>query len=566
MGKHPSIHLPGARWARWTVFWALALGAGSGAVLAIEDVPEGVLRWIQGYDGNPPTSGFRVDGRLRIEASDEPQPVGVQLESGRIEVGPSGEILVQYGPGGSRFIQGDLVNDGLVSLKSVLLYSRDGAEWVNRGTIEASHYMGLGVTGRGASFRQVSGEIRGADPSSRFEFYNQSRFIYEGGKVLVRPLLVASSARVDAEATQDLSLRFLGQDCRFEGSFPADLSVTVASDATFGSASLILTNVGAIEGLLELVAAEGSPGALLRFPETGATLMSQGVLRVKPGSGVTELQGPLSVQGLVSVEGSARWAASGRSVTNRGRILLPSGGRLSTAASLVQTSGTLQVDGGELVLSAGLSVEGGSLIAAGSLSGDITNAALSVVGQEQPARVRGSWTQASSGTLQVRVQSPAASLGGALQVTGTLNLGGGLEVVLADGLKLSDGAELRLMHADRLQGWFDRLVLPPLGSGLHWRVVPADQEVRLAVRTTPPPLVIDWLQRDSGDRLCVSGPWSTGLKAVIRVSTDLKHWTTYQGFGPFAGLLSIPVPLGGPPGPEGMTVYQAVLVPIGSPD
>lgn len=566
MGKSSSVRTIAPRRARWILFCALTLGTAAGRVHAIDDVPEGVLRWIQGYDGNPPTPGFRVDGRLRIEAPDEPQPVGVQLESGRIEVGSSGEILVQYGPGGSRFIQGDLVNEGLVSLKSVLLCNQDCAEWVNRGIIEASTYMGLGVTGKGARFRQVSGEVRVADPSSRFEFYNQSQFIYEGGKVSARPLLVASSARVDAPATQDLTLRFLGQDCRFEGCFPPDLSVTVASDATYGSASLGLTNITAIEGTIELAAADGSPGAMLRFPESGAILKPQAVLRVKPGGGISELQGALSVEGLLSVDGSARWTGAGRSVTNRGRIVLPAGGRLATAAPLVQAAGTLEVDGGELALSAGLSVEGGALMAAGVISGNVTNAALSVVDQEEPARLRGDWTQTALGTLQVRVRPVAVSAGTALQVMGTLNLKGSLEVVLAEGVKLADGAELRLIQADRMEGWFDRLILPSLENGLQWRVLPSDEEVRLGVRTSPSPLVIEWLQRDAGDRLRVSGPWSTGLKAVIRVSSDLKHWTTYQGLGPFAGLASFPVPLGAQPGPEGMTVYQAILVPVGSPD
>lgn len=117
---------------------ALIFGSVCGTVHAIDDIPEGGFRWIQGYGGNEPTAGFRVDGRLRIEAPDEPQSVSINLSSGRIDVGTTGEILVQYGPGGSRFINGDLVNEGLVTLKSVLLFSRDGAEWVNRGVIEAA--------------------------------------------------------------------------------------------------------------------------------------------------------------------------------------------------------------------------------------------------------------------------------------------------------------------------------------------------------------------------------------------------------------------------------------------
>ena len=92
------------------ILCALIFGGVCGRVHAIDDIPEGGFRWIQGYDGNEPTAGFRIDGRLRIEAPDEPQSVGIHLSSGRIDVGTTGEILVQYGPGGSRFINGDLVN------------------------------------------------------------------------------------------------------------------------------------------------------------------------------------------------------------------------------------------------------------------------------------------------------------------------------------------------------------------------------------------------------------------------------------------------------------------------
>lgn len=497
---------------------ALIFGSVCGTVHAIDDIPEGGFRWIQGYDGNEPTVGFRVDGRLRIEAPDEPQSVGINLSSGRIDVGNTGEILVQYGPGGSRFINGDLVNEGLVTLKSVLLFSRDGAEWVNRGVIEAATYMGLGITGKGARFRQVSGEIRVAGPSSRFEFYNQSRFIYEGGRVLARPLLVAASAEVASETTQELALRFAAQGSTLEGRFPSDLSVAVASDEAFGPGSLLLNTVTPIEGVIELVAASGSPGALLQLPDSGMTLAPRGVLRVKPGAGLSEIRGGLAVEGLLDIQGSAQWSTSGKALTHRGKVRLPFGGRLQVTAPLVQTGGTLQVEGGELAFSQGLSIEGGTVIAAGILSGHLTNGALAVVDQEQPGRVRGEWTQTSAGTLQVTVRETSVASGAALQVTGPLNLRGTLEVVLADGVQLSRGAVLKLVQADSLNGWFERLVLPPLAAGLHWQVVPSEDEVRLSVRDTPPPVLIEWVQRTSGDRVRVSGPWSPETQAVLRVS------------------------------------------------
>ena len=540
---------------------ALIFGSVSGTVHAINDIPEGGFRWIQGYGGNEPTAGFRVDGRLRIEAPDEPQSVGINLSSGRIDVGTTGEILVQYGPGGSRFINGDLVNEGLVTLKSVLLFSRDGSEWVNRGVIEAATDMGLAITGKGARFRQVSGEIRVAGPSSRFEFYNQSRFIYEGGRVLARPLLVAASAEVASETTEELALRFAAQGSTLEGRFPSDLSVAVASDETFGPGSLLLNTVTPIEGVIELVAASGSPGALLQLPDSGMTLAPQGVLRVKPGAGLSEIRGGLAVEGLLDIQGSARWSTSGKALTHRGKIRLPFGGRLQVSAPWVQAGGTLQVEGGELAFSQGLSIEGGTVIAAGILSGHLINGALATVDQEQPGRVRGEWTQTSAGTLQVKVRETSVASEAALQVTGPLNLRGTLEVVLADGVQLSRGAVLKLVQADSLNGWFERLVLPPLGAGLHWQVVPSEDEVCLRVRDTPPPVLIEWVQRASGDRVRVSGPWSLETQAVFRVSHDLKSWTTVERRSPFAGLTWFPVPKPDEPGAAALTVYQAILSP-----
>jgi hypothetical protein len=545
---------------------ALAMALVLPAARAIDDVPQGVLRWVQGFDGNQPTAGFRVDGTLRLEAADEPQPVGIPLESGRIEVGPEGRILVQHGPGGYRFIQGDVVNDGVVSLKSVLLFSRDGAEWVNRGTIEASTYMGLGVIGKGARLRQVAGEIRAADPTSRFEFYHQSWFVYEGGKVLARPVLVGSSARVDAASTEDLSLRFLGPGCRLEGRYPTDLSASVASDDTFGPADLTVDPSGAIGGTLELSATRGDPGVVLRIPDAGATLAPDGFLKVLPGAGICEIQGPLTLEGSRSIDGPTRWRSSRGGISLGGRILVGEEGRLSLTTPSVQTAGTLEVDGGALEAPSGLEITGGTLVAAGELSGRITNAAVAVVDPARPARMRGDWTQTSSGTMRAVARFGPTSSGVALKVEGVLKLGGLLEVVAAGGSQLADGTELRLLQAETLKGWFEKLALPPLQDGFHWQWVPLDREVRLKVRSSPTPLVIDWLRRDGADLLRVSGPSFQQQQVIVQVSRDLRHWTPFQRIFPFTGLATIPVPREALAEDAPMTVYQAILGPLGPPE
>jgi hypothetical protein len=101
---------------------------------------------------------------------------------------------------------------------------------------------------------------------------------------------------------------------------------------------------------------------------------------------------------------------------------------------------------------------------------------------------------------------------------------------------------------------------------LHWQVVPSEDEVRLSVRDTPPPVLIEWVQRASGDRMRVSGPWSLETKAVLRISHDLRNWTTVERKSPFAGMTWFPVPKADEPGADGLTVYQAILSPVNSPD
>ena len=141
-----------------------------------------------------------------------------------------------------------------------------------------------------------------------------------------------------------------------------------------------------------------------------------------------------------------------------------------------------------------------------------------------------------------------------------------MEVVAAGGSQLADGTELRLLQAETLKGWFEKLALPPLQDGFHWQWVPLDREVRLKVRSSPTPLVIDWLRRDGADLLRVSGPSFQQQQVIVQVSRDLRHWTPFQRIFPFTGLATIPVPREALAEDAPMTVYQAILGPLGPPE
>lgn len=100
---------------------ALAL---AGPAQALDDVPEGALLWLQGFDGNPPTPGFRVDGTVLLRSVDDIANIGINLSSGAITNSPTGEIRSEVGVSGNRFINGSIINQGLVRLDSLTCGSK----------------------------------------------------------------------------------------------------------------------------------------------------------------------------------------------------------------------------------------------------------------------------------------------------------------------------------------------------------------------------------------------------------------------------------------------------------
>jgi hypothetical protein len=550
------------------ILWLACWGCISVMVRGIENVPQGSLLWLQGYDLNPPTLGFRVDGQLRVESADEPQTVGVHLSSGKLTNSTTGVILVNHGPGGLRFIEGDLENHGRMTLNAVLLYTKNRSEFVQRGEVQLGAYSGIALTGRAAVLRQVAGEIRFTDRTSRLEFYSDSEFRYEGGMVLGEPLIAASHARLVSPIEGALSLRFGGLGSTLEGHLTTNLVVRLIADYRLGAASLRLTNVQSLEGLVELFASRGvvSPGASLALPSSGFTNTPHGILRILQGSDPVEVLGDLANEGSMDVQSPLRMRAQTTAFTNRGSILIGSGGSLDCETTLVQSSGLLTVlTGGELVARGGLTLLGGSFQSAGSVFGTVSNQSVATVFQDLRTRVLGDWIQGDEGTLRLMVQESTTEPEiAALEVTGSFEAHGTLDVRTVPGAFLTAGDSLSLVRAQRINGWFDRLLLPRLGSGLTWAVIPSENEVRLVVRAGTPPLALELVRTLRGVRLQLTGPVTTGFQAVIRSGDSNGTWTTFHQVFPFAGLTSVPISPSNVPDTEGLRLFQAELIPVDS--
>jgi hypothetical protein len=128
----------------------------AGPSQALDDVPEGALLWLQGFDGNPPTPGFRVDGTVLLRSVDDIANIGINLSSGAITNSPTGEIRTEVGVSGARFINGSVINQGLVRLDSLTTFGAANARFENSGRFEVGPGARAQFTGKGGRFAQLA--------------------------------------------------------------------------------------------------------------------------------------------------------------------------------------------------------------------------------------------------------------------------------------------------------------------------------------------------------------------------------------------------------------------------
>lgn len=538
--------------------WLLA----THAVLAIDDIPEGGFLWLQGYDLNPPTAGFRVDGQLRIESTDEPQAVGINVSSGRVTNSVIGTIFVNTGPGGTRFIYGDLLNDGLLKLQSLLLFSRDGADLVNRGKITAAGGAGLAMTGKETVFHQQGGEIQLTDFTSRFEFYNQSTLVYEGGTISGEALVASSHVRILSPPTEPLHFRFGGPDSTFGGHYPTNQTLRIWGDSRFGAASVSLTNTPSMQGTAMLWANPGlgNPGATLRMPSAGTVVGETALIQALAGSDPLLIQGPWENRGLIDIHSLLQFRSSNATWTNHGTINIVSGGGLDCGPALVQSGGKINVGSeGAIAAVRGFALNGGTFSLQGTVYGPVTNRSVALLDQNVRGLVTSSWTQTHDGVLDVTVKRTGENGPVAMDVRGVLQLGGTLRLHLASGVVPANGSVFTVLYGAQMQGWFDKLELPPLPNGLHWEVLPDSNLVRFVVRDGVPQIRLQLVRSDSGDRMQIIGPITNGVTMTLRGTQDFKTWNRLLTLNPFNGVGALPVNAPGGIDDNAAVFYDAVM-------
>lgn len=517
----------------WTAIGLLALGL-AGPAWAIEDVPEGTVRWLQGFDGNPPTAGFRVDGTLLLRSVDDIANIGVNLNSGAITNSPTGAIRTEVGVSGARFINGSVYNEGLIRLDAVTSFGAAGAVLENRGQFEIGTGARATFTGKGGVFRQTGGELKAGERN--FEL-RDGRFEFTGGSITGRPLLVRSTVSVGGPELA-FSAEMAGPGGRFVGPLASPLHLRVLSASGLGGDTAVtLEGDGALAGHLEVGSLSGGRVSLAT---TAGRLWIQPGGRFTVGTtggGPTTLAGNLHNEGTLQLTGDLTVANSALVTTNLGELRIPAGRTLRVDGALRHEAGELALAGGTIDAGSGFTLKSPMAQATGEIRGGITNASSLLLDQAVGGLlIRDRFKGEPGSELRLVVSEPESS-DPLLTVIGVLAAGGDCRVELEEGFVPPPGATFPLFLHQGAEGRFDSIALPELPPGKFWNLVRDRLTWDLVVQDEPAPFALTADVDDGRVRLRLEG--TPGKSATVLQSTNLADWSEVGVATPFSGDLEM---------------------------
>ncbi|MBV5286516.1 MAG: filamentous hemagglutinin N-terminal domain-containing protein, partial [Methyloversatilis discipulorum] len=323
----------------------------------------------------------------------------------------SGNFLLD-GPGVVQLNSGALTTDLATQLSGPGVFRLAG------GSLTASAALGIGNLELNGSSLTGSGDITVFD-----------RFVWNSGSVAGSGVLTLAGNSTLASNT---SYKDASREIRVSG------NLTVTDQNGYGMRLNNARLAVLAGGILTL---ENDA----RITHTGTGRLDNAGLLVKRGPSALTLAMPLTNSGTLRVEESTLSATA--FPVNDGQIVLVGGATLSTAANLTNNG----------------SIAGRGTISVGA--GTLTNAGLLQPGGDGAAGViaiQGNFVQTSAGALEAELLGSTLAQQDQVQVSGTIALGGDLEIMPAEGVTLGAGNRYTVLSCsalDCLSGVFDTVDL-----------------------------------------------------------------------------------------------------------
>ena len=223
-----------------------------------------------------------VAGRMEVESTHGAWSGSVELDPDRtVTLLDGGELWIGRGSGGSRHLNGRVVNFGTISVEGGIMLSLGG-------TAPALIQHGVVTVAEGGRLELMGG-----------------RFDWQDGSLAGEVLAVNAAAHIAGQVTVPGTLIVSGANAVLEGNASSAATVWVRGQDRHGHARLRLPATALNRGTLRLESRDGGWQSTL-LAEAGASLVHEGLLLVNPGSGgVREFTGDFVHRGRIEVREGA---------------------------------------------------------------------------------------------------------------------------------------------------------------------------------------------------------------------------------------------------------------------
>jgi len=461
----------------WLSFWAALVSAALPA-RAIDDIGPTNRVWLQGVVELVISGGFKNEGLLLLETIDDAFNINLLLTTGAITNTATGVVQINPGAGGNRAVSANWFNDGTINVNYLADLSRTNGFFYQRGNFNIASNLTVYIYSTNGVFSQDAGNF---DIEGKVEF-KQITFNYNGGAIDGSPTLINSSLLISQTATNPATFIFNGPECQLLGNIPMNCFLEVQGSDLEGA--VLLNNVGGFrnDGTLSLSATNTVADVTLTVTQGGITNSSSGIINSESGTGgQREIDADLINLGRISVN-------------NVLTINAPSGG--------------------------------------------ITNAGELRILADQLLMVKSNYVQAPGGSLKIDLLEPDLAFEHeALNVAGTAQLDGSIEITLPAGFAPSANATFVLLRCKKRIGFFNGAVVPPLPNPQTWKIDYGDQDVTLTVSPTMETPSLKEFGLLSADKFYLIFSGTLGGGYILQTSADLIQWSNVQTNRPFSGVL-----------------------------
>src|SRR5262249_41209995 len=192
--------------------------------------------------------------------------------------------------------------------------------------------------------------------------------------------------------------------------------------------------------------------------------------------------------GTLKKSGGAGATGFSVALNNSGTVQALSG-TLNFVGTFTQTAGNTFLNGGSIQTSTQLNIQGGTLTGSGTITGNVANSGGAIAPGTAAATgaiaLHSTYTQGANAAYNAKIGGAAAGQFDQLSANGAATLNGTLNVSLLNGFSPSQGQSFVILTATSITGTFPTTNLPPLGTGLAWKVNYTATTVTLTVGLAP---------------------------------------------------------------------------------